>query len=133
MWGNLSSVIVIVRRSPINIIVHISAPVALPHEVSESITFRGYDLPKGTMILPNLYQSHVDPMIWEVPFSFNPGRWLDENNKIKNNPAFIPFSVGGSYVLLHRLSPRPLPSPPLPSPSPRIPSPSLPSSDATNS
>ena len=38
-------------------------------------------------------------MIWEDPFSFNPDRWLDENNKIKNNPAFIPFSVGRLYVL----------------------------------
>ena len=72
----------------------ISAPSSVPHVTSESITFRGYDLPKNTLVRANLYQSHMDPEIWEDPVAFNPDRWLDENNVLKTNPAFMPFSVG---------------------------------------
>ena len=74
--------------------INISAPTAVVHTVAEPIKFRGYDLAKDTFVLPNLYQSHTDPAIWDDPFAFNPDRWLDENNKLKNNPAFMPFSVG---------------------------------------
>ena len=72
----------------------ISAPTAVLHITSESITFRGYDLPKNTMVHANLYQSHMDPEMWEDPVAFNPDRWLDENNVLKTNLAFMPFSVG---------------------------------------
>ncbi|KAK2183884.1 hypothetical protein NP493_293g04054 [Ridgeia piscesae] len=67
---------------------------ALTHTVSKPVKFRGYDLPEGTLVIPNLYQSHMDPEIWEDPFAIKPDRWLDENNKLKTNPAFMPFSVG---------------------------------------
>ncbi|MRA75981.1 cytochrome P450, partial [Bacillus thuringiensis] len=36
-------------------------PTALGHVVGEPVKFRGYDLPKDTLVLPNLYQSHMDP------------------------------------------------------------------------
>ena len=75
-------------------VLNVSAPNALPHLTSESTTFRGYDLPKGTFVFANLYESHIDSTKWKDPFAFNPDRWLDADNKIKNNPAFIPFSVG---------------------------------------
>ena len=74
--------------------VNISVPNAVTHTVAETIKFRGYDLAKDTFVLPNLYQSHTDPAIWEDPFAFKPDRWLDENSKLKNNPAFMPFSIG---------------------------------------
>ncbi|KAI0237362.1 Cytochrome P450 2U1 [Lamellibrachia satsuma] len=75
------------------------APTALGHVVVESITFRGYDLPKGTLVFANLYQTHMDPTMWKDPLTFNPGRWLDENNMLKNNPAFMPFCVGSRKCL----------------------------------
>ena len=73
---------------------NVSVPIGLAHTVSESITFRGYDLLKGTFVFANLYESHIDSTKWKDPFAFNPDRWLDSDNKIKSNPAFIPFSVG---------------------------------------
>ena len=36
----------------------------------------------------------MDPKTWKDPFAFNPDRWLDETNRLKNNPAFMPFGVG---------------------------------------
>ena len=74
--------------------VSISAPIALVYTVAEPIKFRGYDLAKDTHVFANLYQSHTDPAIWEEPLAFNPDRWFDENSKLKNNRAFMPFSVG---------------------------------------
>ena len=73
---------------------NVSAPIAVPHLTSESITFRGYDLPKGTIVFANLYESHIDSAMWKDPFAFYPDRWLDANKEMKSNPAFIPFSVG---------------------------------------
>ena len=73
---------------------NVSAPTALAHTVREPVTLRGYHLPKDTFVHVNIYQSHMDPKTWKDPFAFNPDRWLDETNTLKNNPAFMPFGVG---------------------------------------
>ena len=77
---------------------HISALTAISHVLTKSTTFRGYNLPEGCLVCANVYQSHVDPAIWKDPLVFNPDRWLDENNKLKTNPAFMSFGVGKSSI-----------------------------------
>ncbi|KAK2183890.1 hypothetical protein NP493_293g04077 [Ridgeia piscesae] len=72
------------------------AATAISHVTSEPVTLRGYHLPKDALVIPNLYETHMDPACWTDPFAFNPDRWLDENNKLKKTTpaAFMPFSVG---------------------------------------
>ncbi|KAI0210929.1 Cytochrome P450 2J2 [Lamellibrachia satsuma] len=71
------------------------APTGLSHTVRKPVTLRGYYLPKDTIVHANIYQSHMDQKVWKDPFAFNPDRWLDDANKLKSNPAFMPFCVEG--------------------------------------
>jgi len=58
------------------------------------LEFRGYTIPKGTVIIPNLWSAHRDPTVWENPDDFNPARFLDEQGKLLRKECFIPFGIG---------------------------------------
>ncbi|XP_050694778.1 cytochrome P450 2L1-like isoform X2 [Eriocheir sinensis] len=68
--------------------------ISVPHMASEDCQLGGYDIPKGTWLLPNLDDAHTSPEYWKKPQEFDPQNFLDENGKFKNNEAFIPFGVG---------------------------------------
>ncbi|CAG5115333.1 unnamed protein product [Candidula unifasciata] len=75
-------------------------PMSVPHIVSEKVTLRGYTLPKGTWILPNLDSVLHDKAIWgEDAMSFRPERFIDNDGKLKNPEQFIPFSIGRRVCL----------------------------------
>ncbi|XP_040261874.1 cytochrome P450 2F2-like [Bufo bufo] len=69
-------------------------PLNVPHCVIRDTQFRGYHLPKGTNVTPVLASVHNDPEKFKEPEAFNPENFLDENNRFKNNDAFMPFSLG---------------------------------------
>lgn len=55
---------------------------------------QGYTIPKGSVIVPNLWSVHRDPNIWEKPDEFQPSRFLDENGHLIKKESFIPFGMG---------------------------------------
>ncbi|KAI3756490.1 hypothetical protein L1987_56311 [Smallanthus sonchifolius] len=71
----------------------------LPHLVhrcpDKSCTVGGYTVPKGTIVLMNVWAIHRDPNIWTKPLEFRPERFLngkwDYNG---NNMKFLPFGSG---------------------------------------
>ena len=62
------------------------------------LEFRGYTIPKGTVILPNLWSVHRDPTLWENPDTFNPTRFLDDDGKLLRKECFIPFGIGMPFL-----------------------------------
>ena len=70
------------------------APLAVPHSGLEDVELRGYTIPKGTTVMPNLYAMHRDERIWEHPYQFNPSRFLDKNGEIIRRTELIPFGIG---------------------------------------
>ncbi|KAM6972214.1 cytochrome P450 2U1 [Aplochiton taeniatus] len=79
-------------------------PLAIPHMASQTTEFRGYTIPKGTVIIPNLWSVHRDPTVWESPDDFNPARFLDEHGKLQRKEYFIPFGIGRRVCMGEQLA-----------------------------
>ncbi|XP_077147761.1 cytochrome P450 2K1-like [Ranitomeya variabilis] len=69
-------------------------PGSAPHVTSRDVTFRGYSIPKGTVIIPLLHSVLRDKAYFEKPNEFYPEHFLDSEGKLRKIEAFIPFSIG---------------------------------------
>ncbi|XP_076472648.1 steroid 17-alpha-hydroxylase/17,20 lyase-like [Babylonia areolata] len=70
-------------------------PMSLPHKSLCDTTVGGYDVPKNTMVMVNLWAVMHDPDLWEEPDQFRPERFLDDEGKLKPTPkTWMPFSAG---------------------------------------
>ncbi|XP_046862296.1 cytochrome P450 2U1-like [Xenia sp. Carnegie-2017] len=61
------------------------------------VTLAGYYIPKGTTLMVNIPEVHLDEREWREPHKFKPERFLDENGKFvgwTKYPAFMPFGLG---------------------------------------
>ncbi|XP_072043211.1 cytochrome P450 2U1-like [Amphiura filiformis] len=65
-----------------------------PHVCGEDTTLGPYAIPKGTVVVANLWAIHYDPDLWPNPDEFNPERFLDEDGVLQKNEELIPFSTG---------------------------------------
>uniref|UniRef100_A0A8D1BTB8 Cytochrome P450 2U1 n=1 Tax=Sus scrofa TaxID=9823 RepID=A0A8D1BTB8_PIG len=65
---------------------------------------QGYTIPKGTIILPNLWSVHRDPAIWEKPDDFYPNRFLDDQGQLIKKESFIPFGIGKRVCMGEQLA-----------------------------
>ncbi len=71
---------------------------AVPHHAKCDAELNGYFIPQGTIIFPNLWGLHHDEMFWEMPWEFNPSRFI-ENGKFvppdhKKRQRLFPFGAG---------------------------------------
>ncbi|XP_063061778.1 cytochrome P450 2A13-like [Engraulis encrasicolus] len=69
-------------------------PLNVPHYATKNISFKGYIIPKDTIIIPLLHSVLRDENQWESAWTFNPDNFLDQNGNFKKSTAFIPFSSG---------------------------------------
>jgi cytochrome P450 len=74
-------------------------PLSLFHWTTEDVEFHGYNIPKGTMVMPNLYSAHYDEKVWGDPENFRPERFLDDNGNIIKFENLLPFSTGKRVCL----------------------------------
>ena len=65
------------------------APGSIPHVANEDGYLAGYKIPKGTILLYNIYKFHMDRDYWKDPETFNPDRFLDGKKE-----QFIPYGMG---------------------------------------
>ncbi|KAJ5356014.1 Cytochrome P450 E-class group I [Penicillium concentricum] len=59
---------------------HPVAPLGLPHMTTEEDEYCGYRIPKGAVLVPNVWSFTHDPEMYNQPMSFNPGRFLQHEN-----------------------------------------------------
>lgn len=72
-------------------------PLAVPHNAMEDCTVAGYQVPKGTRLMVNLWKLHRDPKIWSEPEKFMPERFLESHSGLDyfgQKFEFIPFGSG---------------------------------------
>ncbi|XP_042145609.1 cytochrome P450 2C15-like [Ixodes scapularis] len=73
-----------------------NSPFGLPRGAEEDTYFGEYFVPKGTVVLSNLWAVHMDPDIWKNPEEFNPSRFFTEDgSRLAPKPDhLIPFALG---------------------------------------
>lgn len=69
-------------------------PLGLARRCTEDTVFRGYIIPKDTVMIANLWAAHNDPKLWGDPEVFRPERWLDEDGMILRKDVSLPFGAG---------------------------------------
>ncbi|KAL7603050.1 hypothetical protein Lser_V15G18905 [Lactuca serriola] len=73
------------------------APLSVPHESLEDCSVGGYNIPKGTRLVVNLYKMHHDPNTWSDPLEFRPERFLTSHKGIDlrgKHYELLPFGSG---------------------------------------
>ncbi|XP_055852081.1 probable cytochrome P450 304a1 [Episyrphus balteatus] len=70
-------------------------PSDVPHQATQDTEFLGYQIKKGTIMVPSLYAYHYDKRVWNDPENFMPERFLDKNGKLSlKSDVSLPFSAG---------------------------------------
>ncbi|XP_077520494.1 cytochrome P450 2J4-like [Amblyomma americanum] len=71
-------------------------PLGLPREASEDTYVGDHFVPKGTVVLANMWAAHMDPDRWEHPEKFDPTRFLkpDGSAPLVRPAGVFPFGVG---------------------------------------
>lgn len=67
-------------------------PMGVPHAISEDMTYKGYDLPKGAYIFPAIWSFTHDPSVYVDPDEFVPERFLAPRNE--PDPRWATFGFG---------------------------------------
>jgi len=76
------------------------APMGVAHRAIRDQEFKGYMIPKDSLIMANAYYIHHDPAIWGDPEKFRPERFLSPDGKtFKKHDALMPFSIGRRQCL----------------------------------
>ncbi|RAK98744.1 cytochrome P450 [Aspergillus ibericus CBS 121593] len=60
-------------------------PLGVPHATTQDDEYMGYHIPKGTIILPNIWVMSSDAEMFPDPHEFKPERWI-ENPNLKHSP-----------------------------------------------
>nr|XP_002735624.2 PREDICTED: cytochrome P450 2U1-like [Saccoglossus kowalevskii] len=80
------------------------APLAVPHQISDDVRLQGYIIPKGTMMLANLWSAQNDTKYWKDPEQFDPSRFLNPEKMFERGDSWMPFSLGKRICLGEQLA-----------------------------
>ncbi|EDO46999.1 predicted protein [Nematostella vectensis] len=70
---------------------------AVPHKTIQDTTLEGYDIPKGTTVLLNIWAMHHNETEWTCPLKFDPSRFLDSDGNFSagsGSRSYLPFGAG---------------------------------------
>ncbi|XP_062832921.1 cytochrome P450 2J6 [Anolis carolinensis] len=75
-----------------------------PRQTTNDVKMRGFLIPKGTAIVPNLRSLLFAPEHWESPREFNPKHFLDQNGKFVAREEYLAFGAGARVCLGEQLA-----------------------------
>nr|BED42962.1 cytochrome P450 monooxygenase [Trametes versicolor] len=76
---------------------HPPAPTGIPHLLKEDDVYRGYHIPKGSIVMGNVWGITHDPAKYPDPFAFKPERYLAADGSFDcstNDPSRYVFGFG---------------------------------------
>ncbi|KAK3581753.1 hypothetical protein CHS0354_035084 [Potamilus streckersoni] len=65
-----------------------------PHAPVTDVCIRGYHIPKGMQMFPDVNSVLSDPAVWGDPENFRPERFVSERGILLKPDEFIPFFTG---------------------------------------
>ncbi|XP_026390661.1 cytochrome P450 81E8-like [Papaver somniferum] len=71
-----------------------AGPLLVPHESSADCVIGGYHIPRGTMLLVNLWAIQNDPKLWDEPNKFKPERFEGIEGGNRDGFMLMPFGTG---------------------------------------
>ncbi|KIY65192.1 cytochrome P450 [Cylindrobasidium torrendii FP15055 ss-10] len=80
-----------------------AAPMGVPHAASEDNLYNGFLIPKGTIVLPNIWAMSHDENKYSEPDNFMPERFFREDGTLSDDTSSISYGFGrrvcvGRYV-----------------------------------
>ena len=96
---NLALCVIVYTSIKLYLLVRLTCT-GVPHTTSEDVQLMGYDIPKDTMVVSNLYSVHFDPILWPDAQRFNPKHFLDSDGKLKRFEKVTPFSMGQYHLIV---------------------------------
>ncbi|XP_022095852.1 cytochrome P450 2J6-like [Acanthaster planci] len=72
----------------------IVVPLGVAHAAASDTQLRGFTIPKGALLVPNLWAVAHDSNVWPEPDQFKPERFLNDKGEAAITDELIPFSVG---------------------------------------
>ncbi|GFO10394.1 cytochrome p450 3a9 [Plakobranchus ocellatus] len=74
-------------------------------KASEERQYGDVKVTAGMNVLANVWALHRDPDFWDDPETFNPDRWLgDQNAKRKSSFTYLPFGAGPRHCIAMRFA-----------------------------
>ncbi|PPR01780.1 hypothetical protein CVT24_001803 [Panaeolus cyanescens] len=70
---------------------HPVTPLAVPHMSMEDDEYDGYFIPKGTIVIPNVWSVFNNPDIFPDPSTFDPDRYIKNPDLLSPHAAFFGF------------------------------------------
>ncbi|XP_072024455.1 cytochrome P450 2U1-like [Amphiura filiformis] len=79
-------------------------PLGFPHLSSQKTSIGDFEIPAGTIVVPNVWAIDHDPDVWPDPWRFDPNRFISEDGGIFREEEVIPFSLGRRVCLGENLA-----------------------------
>lgn len=76
---------------------HPVSPLGLPHRLTEDDWYEGYFLPKGTIVVSNIYGINRDPEFFPDPDAFRPERYYNDDEDLTKKAEFDDTHGQGHY------------------------------------
>lgn len=70
-----------------------ATPLGIPHVAEKNLKMFGYDIPKGTLLVPNIGSLFYNEKRFTKAYDFKPDRFINNGN-FKAASDIIPFSIG---------------------------------------
>ncbi|TFK21463.1 cytochrome P450 [Coprinopsis marcescibilis] len=73
-----------------------ATPIGIPHLSTSDDIFKGYFIPKGTIVIPNVWAMLHNPEVYPNPDEFNPDRYLKDGafDPLVRDPGTMAFGFG---------------------------------------